>query len=193
MSHALQKPSACSPNPCLGLPLSPGLVPPAHLPTGGHAVHDHEAHREPVPDLHRYVPDLFSQSAQGETGLWGGDGQGPPTWETPLDRRRLPFPPQKFIATIPLVMYLSGFFSSFLMKPVNRRIGRNVSDAGKTGRGRRGPAGPTHTYGCQTEPESHRLLWPSGPRAVEPSRLFLPAWWAVALGQPTLDVEWKID
>lgn len=27
MSHALQKPSACSPNPCLGLPLSPGLVP----------------------------------------------------------------------------------------------------------------------------------------------------------------------
>nr|XP_020020290.1 major facilitator superfamily domain-containing protein 12 isoform X2 [Castor canadensis] len=33
--------------------------------------------------------------------------------------------PKKFIATIPLVMYLSGFCSSFLMKPVNRRIGRN--------------------------------------------------------------------
>ncbi|XP_055463650.1 major facilitator superfamily domain-containing protein 12 isoform X1 [Psammomys obesus] len=35
--------------------------------------------------------------------------------------------PKKFIATIPLVMYLSGFFSSFLMKPVNRRIGRNMT------------------------------------------------------------------
>lgn len=34
---------------------------------------------------------------------------------------------QKFIATIPLVMYLSGFFSSFLMKPVNKWIGRHVS------------------------------------------------------------------
>ncbi|XP_047386886.1 major facilitator superfamily domain-containing protein 12 isoform X2 [Sciurus carolinensis] len=32
---------------------------------------------------------------------------------------------QKFIATIPLVMYLSGFLSSFLMKPLNKRIGRN--------------------------------------------------------------------
>lgn len=44
-----------------------------------------------------------------------------------------PLPPQKFIATIPLVMYLSGFFSSFLMKPVNRRIGRNVSDGWEEG------------------------------------------------------------
>lgn len=35
--------------------------------------------------------------------------------------------PKKFIATIPLVMYLSGFFSSFLMKPINRRIGRNMT------------------------------------------------------------------
>ncbi|KAM5230434.1 major facilitator superfamily domain-containing protein 12 isoform 2-T2 [Hipposideros larvatus] len=34
---------------------------------------------------------------------------------------------QKFIATIPLVMYLSGFFSSFLMKPVNKWIGRNMT------------------------------------------------------------------
>ncbi|KAF6306657.1 major facilitator superfamily domain containing 12 [Rhinolophus ferrumequinum] len=35
--------------------------------------------------------------------------------------------PKKFIATIPLVMYLSGFFSSFLMKPVNKWIGRNMT------------------------------------------------------------------
>ncbi|XP_063476750.1 major facilitator superfamily domain-containing protein 12 isoform X3 [Symphalangus syndactylus] len=35
--------------------------------------------------------------------------------------------PKKFIATIPLVMYLSGFFSSFLMKPVNKCIGRNMT------------------------------------------------------------------
>ena len=41
--------------------------------------------------------------------------------------------PPRFIATIPLVMYLSGFCSSFLMKPVNKCIGRNVS--GKVGRG----------------------------------------------------------
>ncbi|KAM6918299.1 major facilitator superfamily domain-containing protein 12-like [Xenentodon cancila] len=32
--------------------------------------------------------------------------------------------PKKFIATIPLVMYLSGFFSSFIMKPVSKRIGK---------------------------------------------------------------------
>lgn len=36
-------------------------------------------------------------------------------------------PLQKYIATIPLVMYVSGFLSSFLMKPVNKWIGRNVS------------------------------------------------------------------
>ncbi|XP_021100517.1 major facilitator superfamily domain-containing protein 12 isoform X3 [Heterocephalus glaber] len=35
--------------------------------------------------------------------------------------------PKRFIATIPLVMYLSGFFSSFLMKPLNRSIGRNFT------------------------------------------------------------------
>ncbi|XP_066491931.1 major facilitator superfamily domain-containing protein 12 [Tiliqua scincoides] len=35
--------------------------------------------------------------------------------------------PKKFIASIPLVMYISGFLSSFLMKAVNRRIGRNLT------------------------------------------------------------------
>uniref|UniRef100_A0A8C4PV82 Major facilitator superfamily domain containing 12 n=1 Tax=Equus asinus TaxID=9793 RepID=A0A8C4PV82_EQUAS len=35
--------------------------------------------------------------------------------------------PKKFIATIPLVMYVSGFCSSFLMKPVNKCIGRNMT------------------------------------------------------------------
>ncbi|NXF74108.1 MFS12 protein, partial [Sclerurus mexicanus] len=34
---------------------------------------------------------------------------------------------KKFIATIPLVMYVSGFLSSFLMKPVNKWIGRNLT------------------------------------------------------------------
>ncbi|XP_009704503.1 PREDICTED: major facilitator superfamily domain-containing protein 12, partial [Cariama cristata] len=38
--------------------------------------------------------------------------------------------PKKYIATIPLVMYISGFLSSFLMKPVNKWIGRNVSPRG---------------------------------------------------------------
>ncbi|XP_064325346.1 major facilitator superfamily domain-containing protein 12 isoform X4 [Phalacrocorax carbo] len=37
--------------------------------------------------------------------------------------------PKKYIATIPLVMYISGFLSSFLMKPVNKWIGRNHSGA----------------------------------------------------------------
>lgn len=73
-----------------------------------------------------------------------------------------PLPPQKFIATIPLVMYLSGFFSSFLMKPVNRRIGRNVSDSWEEGGWRGGG------------------WWWQGFSG--------PSWWAVALGQPTLDV-----
>ncbi|XP_005999123.1 major facilitator superfamily domain-containing protein 12 [Latimeria chalumnae] len=35
--------------------------------------------------------------------------------------------PKKYIATIPLVMYLSGFLFSFLMKPINKLIGRNVT------------------------------------------------------------------
>ncbi|KFZ52697.1 Major facilitator superfamily domain-containing protein 12, partial [Antrostomus carolinensis] len=35
--------------------------------------------------------------------------------------------PKKYIATIPLVMYISGFLSSFLMKPVNKWIGRNLT------------------------------------------------------------------
>lgn len=32
--------------------------------------------------------------------------------------------PKKFIATIPLVMYVSGFLSSFIMKPVSKLIGK---------------------------------------------------------------------
>ncbi|XP_018427749.1 PREDICTED: major facilitator superfamily domain-containing protein 12 [Nanorana parkeri] len=35
--------------------------------------------------------------------------------------------PKNYIATIPLVMYVSGFISSFLMKPVNTWIGRNLT------------------------------------------------------------------
>ncbi|NXD17671.1 MFS12 protein, partial [Nothocercus nigrocapillus] len=35
--------------------------------------------------------------------------------------------PKKYIATIPLMMYISGFLSSFLMKPVNKWIGRNLT------------------------------------------------------------------
>ncbi|KAM7401369.1 hypothetical protein PAMA_005521 [Pampus argenteus] len=35
--------------------------------------------------------------------------------------------PKKFIATIPLVMYLSGFLSSFIMKPVSKLIGKSLT------------------------------------------------------------------
>ncbi|XP_014832041.1 PREDICTED: major facilitator superfamily domain-containing protein 12 [Poecilia mexicana] len=35
--------------------------------------------------------------------------------------------PKKYIATIPLVMYLSGFLSSFIMKPVSKRIGKSLT------------------------------------------------------------------
>lgn len=34
---------------------------------------------------------------------------------------------QGYIATIPLVMYVSGFLSSFIMKPVSKLIGKSVS------------------------------------------------------------------
>uniref|UniRef100_A0A3Q2QCF3 Major facilitator superfamily domain-containing protein 12 n=1 Tax=Fundulus heteroclitus TaxID=8078 RepID=A0A3Q2QCF3_FUNHE len=34
---------------------------------------------------------------------------------------------QNFIATIPLVMYVSGFLSSFIMKPVSKRIGKSLT------------------------------------------------------------------
>ncbi|XP_030258778.1 major facilitator superfamily domain-containing protein 12-like isoform X3 [Sparus aurata] len=37
--------------------------------------------------------------------------------------------PKKFIATIPLVMYLSGFLSSFIMKPLSKLIGKCQSGA----------------------------------------------------------------
>ncbi|XP_063771403.1 major facilitator superfamily domain-containing protein 12 isoform X3 [Pseudophryne corroboree] len=37
--------------------------------------------------------------------------------------------PKNYIATIPLVMYVSGFVSSFLMKPINKCMGRNHSAA----------------------------------------------------------------
>ncbi|RXM91543.1 Major facilitator superfamily domain-containing protein 12, partial [Acipenser ruthenus] len=35
--------------------------------------------------------------------------------------------PKNYIATIPLVMYVSGFMSSLIMKPVNKWIGRNMT------------------------------------------------------------------
>ncbi|KAI5099344.1 major facilitator superfamily domain-containing protein 12-like isoform X2 [Silurus meridionalis] len=34
--------------------------------------------------------------------------------------------PKKYIATIPLVMYLSGFVASFIMKPFNKLIGKSM-------------------------------------------------------------------
>uniref|UniRef100_A0A3Q1FY48 Major facilitator superfamily domain containing 12 n=1 Tax=Acanthochromis polyacanthus TaxID=80966 RepID=A0A3Q1FY48_9TELE len=34
---------------------------------------------------------------------------------------------QKFIATIPLVMYVSGFLSSFIMKPLSKLIGKSLT------------------------------------------------------------------
>lgn len=34
---------------------------------------------------------------------------------------------KKFIATIPLVMYLSGFLSSFIMKPISKLIGKSLT------------------------------------------------------------------
>ncbi|KAG7456532.1 hypothetical protein MATL_G00236750 [Megalops atlanticus] len=35
--------------------------------------------------------------------------------------------PKKFIATIPLVMYLSGFVSSFVMKPFSKLVGKSMT------------------------------------------------------------------
>lgn len=35
--------------------------------------------------------------------------------------------PKNYIATIPLVMYVSGFVSSLLMKPINKYVGRNIT------------------------------------------------------------------
>lgn len=82
---------------------------------------------------------------------------------------RLPLPPQKFIATIPLVMYLSGFLSSFLMKPVNRRIGRNVSDRCRwgVGRGEDTLRADPHPWVSDsslnpTVQAAPKVLWPSG-------------------------------
>lgn len=46
----------------------------ARPPAGGPAVHEHEAHREPVADVHSHVPHLLAQPAQGELG---GAGRGP--------------------------------------------------------------------------------------------------------------------
>ncbi|KAL0967000.1 hypothetical protein UPYG_G00303250 [Umbra pygmaea] len=35
--------------------------------------------------------------------------------------------PKKYIASIPLVMYVSGFASSFIMKPISRRFGKGIT------------------------------------------------------------------
>ncbi|XP_071970086.1 major facilitator superfamily domain-containing protein 12 isoform X2 [Engystomops pustulosus] len=35
--------------------------------------------------------------------------------------------PKNYIATIPLVMYVSGFVSSLVMKPINKCLGRNIT------------------------------------------------------------------
>lgn len=97
----------------------------------------------------------------------------------------LPLPPQKFIATIPLVMYLSGFFSSFLMKPVNRRIGRNVSDSYCWGGGQ--GWGP-HPQGIlQPEAQSPGFL---GPLVTGFCSFQLPGG-LECLDCP--DAEWEID
>ncbi|KAI2587910.1 major facilitator superfamily domain containing 12, partial [Homo sapiens] len=40
------------------------LAPGAGFLPGGHTVHDHQAHREPVPDLHGHVPHLLAPPAQ---------------------------------------------------------------------------------------------------------------------------------
>lgn len=80
-----------------------------------------------------YSLNLPKVSWGGWMAQWVARPLGPPVPPVPTPA----LPQQKFIATIPLVMYLSGFCSSFLMKPVNKCIGRNVS--GQDGRGGGGP------------------------------------------------------
>ena len=77
---------------------------------------------------------------------WGGWDGSAPAWRAMTDTACLALPLQKFIATIPLVMYLSGFFSSFLMKPINKCIGRNVSGRGP------GTAGAEDGVPCSRDP-----------------------------------------
>lgn len=97
---------------------------PCPLPGRG-ALHGYPPHRQPVPDLHRHVPDQLTAALQGGSRQVQGCMRRCPgvAWGS----SPCPCPLQKYIATIPLVMYVSGFLSSFLMKPVNKWIGRNVS------------------------------------------------------------------
>uniref|UniRef100_A0A8C4PUV8 Major facilitator superfamily domain containing 12 n=1 Tax=Equus asinus asinus TaxID=83772 RepID=A0A8C4PUV8_EQUAS len=67
-----------------------------------------------------YSLNMPKVSGRGARGGGGGVAREDPAEPAPLR-------PQKFIATIPLVMYVSGFCSSFLMKPVNKCIGRNMT------------------------------------------------------------------
>ncbi|KAJ6655201.1 hypothetical protein lerEdw1_005679 [Lerista edwardsae] len=89
------------------------LSPPSHL-AGGNALHVYPAYCQPLPDLHSHVSHQLPAA---------------PKVKLSCDSVSLLFslPLQKFIATIPLVMYISGFLSSFLMKAVNRWIGRNLT------------------------------------------------------------------
>uniref|UniRef100_A0A8C3CKH8 Major facilitator superfamily domain containing 12 n=1 Tax=Cairina moschata TaxID=8855 RepID=A0A8C3CKH8_CAIMO len=74
-----------------------------------------------------------THQAQPGFVLWCRQRQGclpapfPPWYWGASSPTPLPQPQRKYIATIPLVLYVSGFLSSFLMKPVNKWIGRNLT------------------------------------------------------------------
>lgn len=91
---------------------------------GGLTLHDHQVNCQPVPDIHVHVPHQHSGTSQGNTTF---------TFTCHITLVSISsfgsffLLQQKFIATIPLVMYLSGFLSSFIMKPVSRLIGKCVS------------------------------------------------------------------
>lgn len=98
------------------------------LPAGGLTLHVHQADSEPVSDLHLHVSHQHAWSAQGAAShfscVWSLHGDITSRRSLSSSFSLL----QNFIATIPLVMYLSGFLSSFIMKPVNKLIGKCVSN-----------------------------------------------------------------
>lgn len=56
---------------------------------GWPAVHEHEAHCEPVPDVHSHVPHLLPPPAQGEPGGQAGAGVPAPAEPGPTCLRPL--------------------------------------------------------------------------------------------------------
>lgn len=100
------------------------MFPASVFEPGGFSVHVHQTNSQLVSDLHLRLPHQLTDVTKGKATLFILSHYVASVCEILLISC---FSPQNFIAIIPLVIYVSSFVCSLVMKPVSKRISISVS------------------------------------------------------------------